>query len=331
MATTTENKKEKFKIKHLPKLLKQTFKAWNNDDPFRLSAIVAYYAVLSLPGLLVLVINTVGAIWGPDIVQGKLTGEIAEALGPSAAESIKDIIESTQGGKKSLISTILGIATLIFGATGVFYHLQLSLNNVWGIKQDPKSGIKKVLKDRLLGFGFVMVIGFLLLISFIVSTVISVLNSYLQSFLPEFSVYTAIILSELLSLAIITVLFALMFKFLPDAKIRWRSLWVGAILTAVLFTLGKFLLGLYFGEADPSSTYGAAGSIVLILLWVSYSCLILFFGAEFTWVYANRYGYSIEPSSHAVRLDSKEVEEKDRHQEKKEVVEEDENSEKSDE
>lgn len=330
MATTTENKKEKFKIKHLPKLLKQTFKAWNNDDPFRLSAIVAYYAVLSLPGLLVLVINTVGTIWGPDIVQGKLTGEIAEALGPSAAESIKDIIESTQGGKKSLISTILGIATLIFGATGVFYHLQLSLNNVWGIKQDPKSGIKKVLKDRLLGFGFVMVIGFLLLISFIVSTVISILNSYLQSFLPEFSVYTAIILSELLSLAIITVLFALMFKFLPDAKIRWRSLWVGAILTAVLFTLGKFLLGLYFGEADPSSTYGAAGSIVLILLWVSYSCLILFFGAEFTWVYANRYGHSIEPSSHAVRLDSKEVEEKDRHQEKKEVVEEDENSEKSD-
>ena len=187
-----------------------------------------------------------------------------------------------------------------------------------------------MLKDRLLGFGFVMVIGFLLLISFIVSTVISVLNSYLQSFLPEFSVYTAIILSELLSLAIITVLFALMFKFLPDAKIRWRSLWVGAILTAVLFTLGKFLLGLYFGEADPSSTYGAAGSIVLILLWVSYSCLILFFGAEFTWVYANRYGHSIEPSSHAVRLDSKEVEEKDRHQEKKEVVEEDENSEKSD-
>src|SRR5690606_10738365 len=239
MATTTEIKKEKFKITHLPKLLKQTFKAWNNDDPFRLSAIVAYYAVLSLPGLLVLVINTVGAIWGAEIVQGRLTDEISEALGSGAAESIKDIMESTRGGNKSLISTILGVATLIFGATGVFYHLQLSLNNVWGIKQDPDSGIKKVIKDRLLGFGFVMVIGFLLLISFIISAGISLLNDYLQSFLPEFSVYTAFLLSELLSLGVIAVLFALMFKYLPDAKIRWRSIWVGAILTSVLFTIGK--------------------------------------------------------------------------------------------
>lgn len=320
MATTTEISKEKFRIKHLPKLLKQTFKAWNNDDPFRLSAIVAYYAVLSLPGLLVLVINTVGAIWGTEIVQGKLTGEISEALGPGAAESIKDIIESTRGGNKSLISTILGIATLIFGATGVFYHLQLSLNNVWGIKQDPDSGLKKVVKDRLLGFGFVMVIGFLLLISFIVSTVISLLNGYLQSFLPEFSVYAAFVLSELLSLGVITVLFALMFKFLPDAKIRWRSIWVGAFLTAVLFTLGKFLLGLYFGKADPSSTYGAAGSLVLILLWVSYSCLILFFGAEFTWVFAKKYGHRIEPSSHAILISGQVEEQEEKFKEKKKEI-----------
>lgn len=320
MAEFPEKSKEKFSIKHIPSLLKKAFKAWNNDDPFRLSAIVAYYAVLSLPGLLVLVINTVGAIWGTDIVQGKLTNEISDALGASAAESIKDIIESTRGGNKSVISTILGVAILVFGATGVFYHLQLSLNNVWGIKQDPDSGIKKVIKDRLLGFGFVMVIGFLLLISFIVSALISLLNGYLQSFLPEFSVYTAFVFSELLSLAVIAVLFALLFKFLPDAKIKWRSLWVGAVLTAVLFTIGKFLLGLYFGQADPSSTYGAAGSMVLILLWVSYSCLILFYGAEFTWVYANRYGYSIIPSSHAELIGTKEEEEKEKFEEKKEAI-----------
>ena len=293
---------EKFKFKHLPKLLKSTYKEWNADDPWRLSAIVAYYAVLSLPGLLVLVINTVGAIWGTEIVQGKLTGEISSALGPSAAESIKDIISSTRGGNKSVISTIIGIATLVFGATGVFYHLQLSLNNVWGIKQDADSGIKKVVLDRLLGFGFVLVVGFLLLVSFILSTLLTLLNSYLQNFLPEFSIITAAIFSEALSLSVITVLFALLFKFLPDAKIKWKSIWVGALLTAILFTIGKFLLGLYFGTADPSSTYGAAGSIVLILLWVSYSCLILFFGAEFTWVYAERYGFSIRPNSHAVKI-----------------------------
>ena len=330
MAQFSEKSEEKFSIKHLPSLLKQAFKAWSSDNPFRLSAIVAYYAVLSLPGLLILVINTVGAIWGTEIVQGKLTGEISDALGAGAAESIRDIIESTRGGNKSLISTILGVAILIFGATGVFYHLQLSLNNVWGIKQDSDSGLKKLLKDRLLGFGFVMVLGFLMLISFVVSAVISLLNGYLQSFLPEFSIYTALVFSELLSLAVITVLFLLLFKFLPDAKIKWRSLWIGAILTAVLFTIGKFLLGLYFGKADPSSAYGAAGSMVLILLWVSYSCLILFFGAEFTWVYAKRYGYTIVPSSHAVLIGSKEDEQKQKFEEKKEAIKEDNGSAKSD-
>ncbi len=293
---------QKFKFKHLPKLLKSTYKEWNADDPWRLSAIVAYYAVLSLPGLLVLVINIVGAIWGNEIVQGKLTGEISAALGSSAAESIQEIIASTRGGNKSLISTIIGIATLIFGATGVFYHLQLSLNNVWGIKQDANSGIKKILKDRLMGFGFVVVVGFLLLVSFVVSAGLSLLNGYLQNFLPEFSIITAIIFSELLSLSVITVLFALLFKYLPDANIKWKSIWVGAIVTAILFTIGKYLLGLYFSEADPGSTYGAAGSMILILLWVSYSCLILFFGAEFTWVYAKTYSISIEPSSHAVLI-----------------------------
>lgn len=303
MPTQVESIKPKFKIKHLPRLLKETYKEWNADDPWRLSAIVAYYAVLSLPGLLVVVINTVGAIWGNEIVEGKLTDEISQALGSGAAESIKEIISSTRGGNKSLISTIIGVATIIFGATGVFYHLQLSLNNIWGIKQDAKAGIKKIIVDRLLGFGFVMVVGFLLLVSFILSAGISLLNDYLQHFLPKFSIYTGFVFSELLSLGVITVLFALMFKYLPDAKIKWKSIWVGAILTAVLFTLGKFLLGLYFGKADPSSTYGAAGSIVLILLWVSYSCLILFFGAEFTWVYAKNYGFSITPTEYAVLLE----------------------------
>jgi len=310
MPTTKEPTKSKFNIKHLPRLLKETYKEWNADDPWRLSAIVAYYAVLSLPGLLVVVINTVGAIWGTEIVQGKLTDEISQALGPTAADSIRDIIASTRGGNKSVISTIIGIATIVFGATGVFYHLQLSLNNVWGIKQEANAGIKKLVVDRLLGFGFVMVVGFLLLISFILSAGVTLLNDYLQNFLPKFSIYTGIVFSELLSLGVITVLFALLFKYLPDAKIKWKSIWVGALLTAVLFTLGKFLLGLYFGKADPSSTYGAAGSIVLILLWVSYSCLILFFGAEFTWVFAKNYGFTIVPNKHAVLLEDVPMEEK---------------------
>ena len=299
---------KKFKFRSLPKLLKRTFKEWNADDPWRLSAIVAYYAVLSLPGLVVVIINTVGAIWGVEIVQGRLTDEITAAIGPSAADSIKEIIASTQGGNKSLVSTIIGVASLIFGATGVFYHLQLSLNKVWDLKQDEDAGIKKLVIDRLMGFGFVMVIGFLLLISFVLSTTLALLDGYLDRIFSDLSVYIAMVASEILSLGVITVLFALLFKYLPDAKIQWRSVWAGGFLTAILFTIGKYLLGLYFGNADPSSTYGAAGSMILILLWVSYSCLILFFGAEFTWVYANAYGHKIEPNESAVYINENEDE-----------------------
>lgn len=300
MVKTLTSERKKFKIRHLPKLLKTTYKEWNADDPWRLSAIVAYYAVLSLPGLVVVIINSVGAIWGNDIVQGRLTGEIANAIGQSAADSIQEIVASTQGGDKSLISTIIGVATLIFGATGVFYHLQLSLNIIWDLKQKDSAGIKKLVIDRLTGLGFVMVVGFLLLVSFALSAVLSLLSGYLEQIFSEFSVYFAIISGEIISLGVITVLFALLFKFLPDAKIQWRSVWVGGLLTAILFSIGKYLLGLYFGTADPGSTYGAAGSMVLILLWVSYSCLILFFGAEFTWVYAKTYGHSIVPNNKAV-------------------------------
>ncbi len=300
-------KNKKFSFRQLPSLLKETAVAWNDNNPWRLSAVVAYYAILSLPGLLVIVINSVGAIWGNDIVTGRLTGEISSVLGPKAAEAIKGIIEGTQGGNKSIISTIIGIATLIFGATGVFFHLQISLNQIWHIKPNPDSNVKKFLKDRLLSFAFVLIIGFLLLISFMVTAVMSFLSGYIESILPEAMVYIAFILNALLSLGIITVLFALMYRYLPDAKISWKTVWIGALITALLFTLGKFLLGIYFGKANPGSTYGAAGSIILILLWVSYSCLALFFGAEFTYVYAKRFGLGVEPAAHAMEVRQKEV------------------------
>ncbi|AXG75243.1 YihY/virulence factor BrkB family protein [Flavobacterium arcticum] len=287
-------KNSTFKIGHIPSLLVETYKVWNKHDPFRLSAVVAYYAVLSLPGLLVIIINLVGSIWGQEIVQGYLTDEISSALGQNASESIQAMMMETQNKDKSTLATILGIGVLIFGATGVFYHLQLSLNQIWEIKPKPNSGILKTLIDRARSFVFIIVIGFLLLISFIVTAAIAVLNNYITSILPEAIVYIAFVLDFIISIGIITVLFALIFRYLPDAKIRWKSVWVGAVITSVLFVLGKSLLGYYFGQSDPGSTYGAAGTIVLILLWVSYSCLILFFGAEFTWVYAKKYGSGIQ-------------------------------------
>ena len=291
----------KFNLKELPSLLSKTYKSWMADDPFRLSAIVAYYTVLALPALLVIIINVVGSIWGIEIVQGQLTDEFTSALGKDAATAIEQIISETQDSDKNLLSTIIGIGTLLFGATGVFYQLKISLNEIWKIKPNPKASIWKIITDRAVSFAFILVIGFLLLVSFIVTAAISALNSYIRDVLPDVLLYVAYILDFVLSVGIISVLFALIFKYLPDAKIKWKTVWIGAILTAILFVIGKLLLGIYFGQADPGSTYGAAGSIVLILLWVSYSSLILFFGAEFTYIYAKRYGSGIEPKGIAVK------------------------------
>ena len=289
------NTNKKFKLKDLPSLIIATYKAWDAANPWRLSAVVAYYAVLSLPALLVIIINIVGAVWGTEIVQGRLTSEISSALGSDAAESIQGIITETQNEEKNVISTIIGIATLLFGATGVFYQLKLSLNEIWQVKPNPDASFWKSITDRARSFAFILVIGFLLLVSFVVTAGISALNDYIKRVLPDILLYFAYLLDFTVSIGIITVLFALMFRYLPDAKIKWKTVWKGAFITAILFVIGKTLLGLYFGAANPGSTYGAAGTIVLILLWVSYSCLILFFGAEFTFVYAKKYGFAIEP------------------------------------
>lgn len=296
-----EQTPHKFKISHLPSLLKETYRAWDADDPFRLSAVVAYYAVLSLPGLLVIIINLVGSVWGVEIVQGQLTNEIASALGRDAADAIQTMMVDTQNEEKNTIATILGIGTLIFGATGVFYHLQISLNQIWKISSDGKMNYLKIILDRARSFAFILVMGFLLLISFLVTTAISTLNTFIRSTLPDILVYVAFAIDFILSVGIITLLFALIFKYLPDAKIKWKSVWVGAFITSVSFVVGKFLLGFYFGEANPGSTYGAAGTIVLVLLWVSYSCLILFFGAKFTYVFSKRYGLGIASYSKTIK------------------------------
>ncbi len=269
----------------------KTYKAWDNNDPWRMSAVVAYYAVLALPGLLVILINFVGSVWGPEIVTGQLNAQFTSALGVEAAESILEMIKDTQNADDNLISTIIGIVILIFGATGVFYQLQISLNQIWKVEKISTFSFKKILTDRAKSFAFILVIGFLLLISFVLTTLISALTDYLKTLFPDIILYLLYLINFLLSVGIISTLFALMFQYLPDTKIRWKTVWTGAILTASLFVLGEFLLGLYFGKSNPGSTYGAAGSIVLVLLWVSYSSLIFFFGAEFTRQYSIFYGH----------------------------------------
>ncbi|OOG74919.1 YihY/virulence factor BrkB family protein [Algoriphagus sp. A40] len=300
-------KKQGFKVKHLPKLFVETFKLWNLNNPWRLGAVVAYYAVLSLPGLLIVVINSVGAIWGTEIVQGEITQQISSAIGPDAAKSVVEIIENSRKEDQTVFATIIGVAILIFGATGVFYQLQISMNEIWSVKVDPNAGIWKLVKDRAISLGFVMVIAFLLIISFVVSTALTVLSKFLSRLWEPGIVYLAQFFEFGLSTFVLGLLFVLIFRFMPDMKIKWSSVWLGGFMTSIFFNLGKILLSIYFGAANPNSVYGAAGSVVLILLWVSYSCLILFFGAAFTRIYTEKYEVEIHPQDFAMKLETEEV------------------------
>jgi membrane protein len=295
----------KFKFKHFPSLLKDAAISWNKDDPWRLSAIVAYYAILSLPGLLVIIINILSYIWGSEIVEGRIYDEISGAMGSSAAEGVQSVFESARGDDQTLIATLIGIGALVFGATGVFYHLQISINRIWEIEPEPKSSILRYIINRTRSFGFVLIVAFLLLISFVISALLTVVQDYIGNFFGDIYQLIAWVLNIVISLGVITVLFAMIFKYLPDARIKWSSVWTGAIITSVLFTIGKELLSFYFGEASPGSIYGAAGSIIIVMLWVSYTSLIMFFGAEFTWVYSRQYGHGIKPKSYAKTVETK--------------------------
>ncbi|NEW83994.1 MAG: YihY/virulence factor BrkB family protein [Mariniphaga sp.] len=283
-------------------LLKTVFKKWWNRDPFNESAIIAYNAIFSLPGLLVVVIAIAGYFLGGDAVSGKLHSEIAQAMGNDTADQVQSMVMFASQSKDSVWATIMGIAIILVGATGVFVHLQKSLNTIWEVKASTtKSGIWSFIKTRIFSFGLIVSIAFLLLISLVVSSLLSAFSSWVLLHWSGSLLIIFEILNVVFSLAIITVLFAMMFKFLPDAKIKWRSVWIGAFVTSLLFVLGKSALGLYFGKADPGSGYGAAGSIILILLWTSYSSMIVFFGAEFTKVYSDNLYGQIPASENGVK------------------------------
>jgi membrane protein len=300
----TKQKQSKIKIitllKNFGALLKDTFRQWNEREPFANSAVIAFFTIFSLPGLMVIIINVAGYFYDKGEITSKLTGQIQGMIGGDTAKDVEAIIGKASESKDNILATILGVATLIFGATGVFYQIQQILNKMWEVKPQPKKMFLKVIRDRVFSFGLILAVGFLLLVSLALSAGLSAFSDWVAVHLSDALNVLFKVADIGLSLAVITVLFASMYKFLPDAKIRWKDVWPGAILTAVLFTLAKFLLGLYFGNSDPGSTYGAAGTIILIMLWVSYAGLILLFGAEFTQVYAKRYGKEIKPTEGSV-------------------------------
>jgi membrane protein len=279
-------------------ILKDTFNQWYDRDPFNNSIIISFYTIFSLPGLLVIIINVTSYFYDKKEMTSKLASQIQNMVGGDTAKDIESMIAKASEGKDTIVSSILGIATLLFGATGVFYQLQQMLNKIWDAKPPLKTRgkILQIVRDRLLSLGLVLAIGFLLLVSLMLSTFLSLFSGWITRHFSESVAVAFKVFDFLLSVGVTTVLFAAMFKFLPDVKIRWRGVWLGAFLTSLLFVLAQFALGLYFGKSDPGSTYGAAGSIILIMLWVSYGGLILLFGAEFTRVYVTKYQKRLEES-----------------------------------
>lgn len=289
------------RLKSLFSYLKESYLEWQNDDAFRQSAVIAYYSIFSLPGLIIIIVNVAGLFYEQEKVRGEISSQISSFVGPESAQQVQTIVENSTQQGNSTLAIIAGIATLIFGATGLFYQLQLSLNTVWDVEANPKAGIKKIVIDRATSLGMILAIGFLMIVSLLLTAMIGVLRDWISQMLPDFLLYVFYFANEIVALGIITVLFALIYKILPDVQLVWKTVWVGAFVTALLFTIGKFALGLYFGQTDPASAFGAAGSLILILLWVNYSGLIFLFGAEFTKIYAQKHNHPVKVSSHAQR------------------------------
>jgi membrane protein len=284
-------------------LLKATFSQWRKDQASLMAAALAYYTVFSLAPLLIIVIAIAGSVFGEQAAKGELVTQIQGVIGKDGAQLIQTAIENaskldpTQGP----IPTLINIGFLLSGATVVFGQLQNSLNRIWEVQAKPENSIKHFLRKRLLSFSMVLVIAFLLLVSLVISTLLVILGNFLRDLVPGFT-YLWQLLNFFVSFGIVTLLFAMIFKILPDANIAWKDVWMGAAITAVLFDIGKFLLGFYLGHTSLASAYGAAGSLVIILTWVFYSAQILFLGAEFTQVYVRKWGKEIVPAEYAMRV-----------------------------
>jgi len=275
----------------LVELLKDAYNEWSEDNAPRLGAALAYYTVFSVTPLIILSIAVVGLAFGEEAARGQVITQIRGLVGEPVASAVQAMIAQARSKSSGILATVVGVGTLLFGASGVFTELQASMNTIWDAPPKPWRGVWGLIKDRFFSFTMVLGTGFLLLVSLVVSAVIAAASAYFQHLLPTAFSQAAVYAVDLgSSLAVITVLFAVIFKMLPEVSIRWGDVWAGAFLTAVLFTIGKFFIGLYLGRSSVTSMYGAAGSLIVLLLWVYYSAQILFFGAEFTQVYAKRYG-----------------------------------------
>jgi len=287
------------KLKSIGRLFKVSATEWSNDKAARLGASLSYYTIFSLAPVLLLVIAVAGMVLGRDAAQGKIVEQLQGLLGVDAAKAIQTMLEKAGQHGKGIIATVVGGVTLIVGATGVMIELQDALNTVWKVIPKPNQGIKGIIRDRLLSFGIVLGFGFLLLVSLVVSAAVALLDGWIGGMIPGWVIF-GYVLSYGISVGLVALMLGAIFKILPDAKIAWKDVWVGAVVTSLLFHLGKFGISLYIGKASVASSFGAAGSLAVLLVWVYYSSQIVLFGAEFTRAYANEFGSHVEASDNAI-------------------------------
>jgi len=292
------------------RVLKKAGIEFFSDNGIKLSASLSYYTIFSIGPVLIIIISLAGIFFGKEAVQGKIYHQINGLVGNSAAIQIQDIIQNIEKSQLSASGAVIGFIVLIVGATGVFTEIQDSINYIWAIKAKPKRGLLHLLTNRLISFSLIISFGFILLVSLIVNALVDLMQDRLKNFFDSASVYIFQALNYIVLYVIISSLFAIIFKVLPDAKIRWKDAFIGAAFTAILFLVGKFLIGYYLSHSSIGATYGAAASIVLLLLWVYYTSIILYFGAEFTKVYTIDHGNGIQPDKAAVfiiKQESKEL------------------------
>lgn len=287
--------------------LKQVFTEFIEDDILKYSASLSYYTVFSLAPVLIVIISICGVLFGREAIQGRIYGQIQGLVGNDAAVQIQDTIKNIHLTGNNIFATIVSIVVLLIGATGIFGEVQDSLNKIWGLRIKTRKTWWKLILNRLLSFSLIISIGFVMMVSLLLNALVSAFGNFLARYFSEFSVIVVQITDNVLTFVITTFLFSLMFKVLPDAKIKWKDVLIGGLITSVFFTLGKLAIGYYLGRSNIASVYGAAGSIMIIMVWVYYSSIILYLGAEFTKVYAKLHGGKIYPNEYAIWIKTEET------------------------
>ncbi|MBE0661354.1 MAG: YihY/virulence factor BrkB family protein [Bacteroidales bacterium] len=294
-------------LRQVLRLLKLAARKYRKDNPVQLAGTTAFFAVFAMAPLIIIIVSVAGLLLGQEQIQAKLFDEINSFLGNQSTEYIQSIVENFQNKRTNIIATIVGFVIFIFISTTFFTVLQKSLNDIWGIRAKPKHNFLKTLYDRLISFGLILSLGFIMLVSLIIDAALSLFQDFMHDRFPDFTILLIEAGNFILSFGIIWVIFAMIYRFLPDVHIKWRVTWIGALITTFLFIIGKALISFGIGSTNISSIYGAAGSLVVILLWVFYSSLIFFFGAEITQQYAEMYSHTIKPKDFAVRVEINEV------------------------